>query len=269
MPILGNAPKPPLTQQNALGIISGALRLVGSLASGEVPSASEASDGLMILNQMIEAWSTDRLTVYQVGPITKDAQGNTLTLVGGKQAYLLGQNTGQEEFYLPRPARIERVSVLYSASQSTPVEKPLDPLDDVQWQAIANKSTSSLLPEAYFDDVGFPDRTLYFWPVPTQANPIILYVWGALTGFVDLQTMYGFPPGYAEAIRYNLAIRLAAEFPGDQSKLPLVIKIAGEAKARISSFNAPIKTATVDQALLAGRGRGNIYTDQPTRGSQN
>ena len=44
--------------------INRALRLLGVLAEGETPSAETSQDALIALNQMIDSWSTERLSVY-------------------------------------------------------------------------------------------------------------------------------------------------------------------------------------------------------------
>ncbi len=44
--------------------INGALRLIGMLAEGEVPSAATSQDALTALNQMIDSWNTERLSVF-------------------------------------------------------------------------------------------------------------------------------------------------------------------------------------------------------------
>ena len=44
--------------------INRALRLLGILAEGETPSASMSQDALMAMNQMIESWNTERLSVF-------------------------------------------------------------------------------------------------------------------------------------------------------------------------------------------------------------
>ena len=44
--------------------INRALRLLGVLAEGETPSAAVSQDCLMALNQMIESWNTERLSVF-------------------------------------------------------------------------------------------------------------------------------------------------------------------------------------------------------------
>ncbi len=252
--------------QTLTTLVASALRLVGSLASGEVPTASELDDAGLIANQMLDAWSTERIMIPAVQRITTDLNGVALTFIAAKQSYILGPSG--PDFVLNRPARIDRASVLYSASQQTPVEADIEVLDDVGWENVANKNTSSLLPQAVWPDLSSPTIiTLWYWPIPTQANPAVFYAWTMLQQFADFTTQYSFQPAYWEAIRYNLAVRLAAEFPADLQKLPLVMQIARESKARIASFNAPIKEASVDRALLQGRGRGNIYTGEPTRGS--
>jgi len=107
---------------------------------------------------------------------------------------------------------------------------------------------------------------LYFWPVPTQANPVILYLWTVLQLFPDLASKFFFPPAYAEMLRYNLAVRLAAEFPCDLKKFEIVQKLAGDAKARVAGINVAPKEAVCDEALLGSNGHmGNIFTGTANR----
>ncbi len=44
--------------------INGALRVLGVLAEGETPSAATSQDALTALNQMIDSWNTERLSVF-------------------------------------------------------------------------------------------------------------------------------------------------------------------------------------------------------------
>ena len=44
--------------------INRALRLLGVLAEGETTSAAASQDALMALNQMIDSWNTERLSVF-------------------------------------------------------------------------------------------------------------------------------------------------------------------------------------------------------------
>ena len=45
-------------------LIKGALRLIGQLAEGEEPSADTMQDSIMAMNQMIQSWDTERLSVF-------------------------------------------------------------------------------------------------------------------------------------------------------------------------------------------------------------
>ena len=44
--------------------INRALRLLGVLAEGETPSADMSNDALTALDQMIDSWNTERLSVF-------------------------------------------------------------------------------------------------------------------------------------------------------------------------------------------------------------
>ena len=44
--------------------INGAMRLIGMLAEGETPSAAASQDALSALNQMIDSWNTERLSIF-------------------------------------------------------------------------------------------------------------------------------------------------------------------------------------------------------------
>lgn len=253
-------------QRSALDLIRSACRLTGALRAGINLTNAEQVDCLQVLNDMMDALSAERTNVFVVQRVTNDINNNVLSLKANQATYSLGVMTGLEDFMIPRPARIQLVSLMYSASQQTPVELALDMPDASVWQGYANKSTPSLLPQACYIEENFPDMTLTFWPVPTQANPIVLYNWALLTNFQNLQTKLSFPPGYNELIRYNLAIRLAAEFPCDLTKLELVKELAMQAIVRVSSHNVKPLEAHCDPALVGSDGKmGNIYTSTATR----
>lgn len=67
----------------ALDLITGALRKINVLASGEVPGSNEQADALAVLNDLLDTWSTEHLAVV-------DNNENVLTFVNGKQTYTIG-----------------------------------------------------------------------------------------------------------------------------------------------------------------------------------
>jgi hypothetical protein len=193
---------------------------------------------------MLDSWNAERLNIFTLNI-------NEFPLTPGQQTYTLG--TGGN-FNIPRPARIERMSIVSLLNPAQPLELPLEMLTDAGWQAIPVKLISSSLPTVVYDDGAFPLRNLNFWCIPTIAVNTRIYNWAALTSF-DLTTDITFPPGYLKAIRYALAVDLAPEFGR-----PIPPEVAAQSilsKAVIKNMNAPLIESRID-AVLSGD-RKNIY----------
>ena len=234
--------------------IASALRLIGALASGESPTAAESNDCLMIFQQLLDSWQAERLNIFQ---ITRSVQ-IPATL---KQTYTLGLGG---DFNIARPPRVQRIGVINQPTAAQPVELDLASLNESQWLAIPVKNTQGALPLEYWNDGSFPLMNINFWPIPSVLVYFALYYWTLLTSPPDFVTDIEFPPAYARAIRYNLAVDLMAEFPGNPEKYPMVMKIASESKLAIKSFNAPNPIMKSDPAMV--QGGADIYnwqTDQP------
>lgn len=257
-------PVPPISgpipgmQATALDIIKGAMRAVNILSAGRNPTSDEAADYLSILNQMIDAWHTERLMIYTINRL------GPYNLVIGQQTLKVGLGLGTD-IAIPRPPRIDLITILWLGNPQQPDEIGLDMLNESGWASIPVKNIPGPLPQKVWDDGGFPLRTLSYWPIPTIAIQTFFYGWGLLTQFQNLSTQYTFPPGYLEAMRFNLAVRL------DNAELsPQVVALANEGKAKIKSFNSPILTLRVDDGLLSPRGADyNWLSDTPViRGRQ-
>src|SRR5262245_39397408 len=142
-------------------LIASSLRLIGALASGETPPAGEAADAVVILNQMLDAWSANELMVFTLSR-------QVFTLQAGKQTYTMGPGG---DFNAPRPARIQYWSIISNQSPAQPLELAANSefLTDPEWQAVRVKNITSPLPRKLYDDGGFPLRSLSFWPVPDNS----------------------------------------------------------------------------------------------------
>ena len=66
-------------------IISGALKDIGALEAGEVPSNDAAQDALVMLNSMIDQWSNEDMMVFNVTEII-------FNVVPGQVQYTIGPN---------------------------------------------------------------------------------------------------------------------------------------------------------------------------------
>jgi hypothetical protein len=206
-------------------IISASLRVIGAIAPGEVPAADETADAFSILNLMLDAWNAERLMVFTI-IIYEDS------LTVGKQTYTFGPGG---DFNHPRPARIERAGIVSLANPAQPLELPLEMLTDFLWSQIPVKNILSALPLKVYNDGAYPMMNLNFWCIPSQTVNVRTYCWSLLSSFPDLVTDITFPPGYLEAIKYNLASRLAPEW--GRPLMPDVAALAVAGFARIKSFN--------------------------------
>ena len=240
----------------ALDIISSSMRLIGALGTGETPSSAEGADGLQVLNDMIDSWKAERLMAFSI--LIEE-----FPLVAGQGTYTMGPGGN---FNTARPVRIDRMSIVWLSNPLQPLELPIPYLTDWDWQNVPVKNIQTSLPTAVYDDGNFPLRNLTYWGLPTGQVNTRIYSWSQLTSFPDLFKDLQFPPGYAEAFRYNLAVRLIAEMPGEYAQITVSATqtLAVESLARVKSINNPIIEAFCDDALInRGGGYYNFYADAP------
>lgn len=216
-----------------LELIDDSLLLIGARASGETASGAESADALRILNRMLGNWNTQKLIPFNVAR-------QVLHLVSGTQNYTMGTGGSLSS---TRPARIERASIIQLSNPALPLELSIEILSEQQWQRVPVKGITSSLPKFVYIDDGFPLRTLSYWSTPNVAVDTALYTWTPLADFA-LAVDQTFPPGYEEALVYNLAVRLAPSFGGNFK--PDVRQGAVDSLAAIKSHNITPPVLTVD-----------------------
>lgn len=226
-------------------LIRSSLRLIGQLAPGRGPNNSEITDALFVLNSMLDAWTIERLMIYTV-------ERNTYPVAGAQITFGPGGD------YPERPVRIESAAIIYSGAG---YEYPVDVLTQQRWAAGGGPTRPGPSPGGVYYDGAFPTATLSLSMLPTNIASVALYTWQPLTQIVDENATVVFPPGYADAIRYNLAVRCAPEW--QKAPRPEVMDMAVQSKANVKSFNmqTPEMDASDGGALGCGRGAYNIYTD--------
>lgn len=236
----------------ALDIITRALTTIGVKAQGEDLSGAEAQDGFRRLNQMIDGWGTETLTM-QVTTRTEFA------LVANQQEYTVGLGG---DWDIVRPLFITGCGLILN-TVTPPVEIPMAVITDDAYEAIQVKTLTNPLPTLLYYNPTFPFGTAFLWPNPTNAmNTIALYTRTAMVGFASLTTQYAFPPGYEAMLEYQLAVRLCA--PYTRPLDPLVKQLADEAIGKVKRANIKLTDAALDLGLTSTGRRGyyNIYTDQ-------
>jgi hypothetical protein len=219
-------------------LIASSMRLIGAIATGESPSAAEASDGLSALNLLLDSWSTESLLI-----ITKIRE--EFPLVVGQKIYTWGIGG---DFNSERPQQVE--NALIQPPNNNPVlEIPMEILNKDQYAVTALKNLQSSFPLSVYNDGNYPYSNISVWPVPAAACIIVFYSWKPLGQLSTLQTAIEFPPGYLRALRYNLAVELAPEF--GRPLPPEVADIAAQSKAAIKRMNTEPLYMQVDSAITS------------------
>ena len=225
--------------------INRALRLLGVLAEGETPSASVSQDALMALNQMIDSWNTERLSVFCT-------QDQVFTWPAGEYIRTLGPSG---DFVGLRPVLLDDAT--YFRDPGTNVSFGIKFINQQQYDGIAVKTVTSTYPQVIFVNMGYPDITMSIYPRPTRDLEWHFVSVQELTQPATLVTNILFPPGYLRAFTYNLAMEIAPEFGVEPS--PQVQRIAMTSKRNLKRINNPDDVMSMPYAIVATRQRFNIY----------
>ena len=226
-------------------IITGALRLLGVVAEGESPSPESAADALSAMNQMIESWNTERLSVFA----TEDQ-------IFSWPATVISRTMGPTgDFVGNRPITIDDST--YFKDPSTGVSYGLKLINQQQYNGIALKTVRSTYPQVMWVNMTYPDIEMYIYPVPTRVLEFHIVSVEELTRPAILATNLTFPPGYLRAFRYNLACELAPEFGVEPSRQ--VQRIAMSSKRNIKRINNPDDIMAIPYSIVGTRQRFNIF----------
>lgn len=226
-------------------IITGALRDLNVYAHNETPSGSEMVDGLQDLNELLDSWSND-------GFVTNFETKETLTFTAGTGIYTIGS---AGDFDTTWPVDIRGAMVVLSDGSEIDIEL----ISADQYRSIVDKDLQSDIPEYLYYNKQFPLGRLYFWPYPQTALSWILDSYKALSNYTSTGTTITLPPGYARALRKNLALELAGQY-GKSPSQALVMQ-AMESKANIMRNNVKEVLMQSDAAGLGSDPMGfNINT---------
>jgi len=226
--------------------INRALRLLGVLAEGETTSASVSQDSLMAMNQMIDSWNTERLSVFSTQDQIFTWPASTLSRTLGPTGNFVGN----------RPVLLDDAT--YFRDAATNVSYGIKIINQQQYNGIAVKTVTSTYPQVMWVNMTYPDIEMYVYPVPLRPLEWHFVSVEELTQPAVLATTLSFPPGYLRAFKYNLACEIAAEFGVEPS--PQVQRIAMTSKRNLKRINNPDDVMAMPYGIVANRQRYNIYS---------
>lgn len=235
------------TTASAGELIKGALRLIGQLAEGEEPSADTMQDSIMAMNQMIQSWNTERLSVFGTQDQIFIWPAYTMTRTIGPTGDFVGQ----------RPIEIDDAT--YFKDPQSGLSFGVKMINQQQYDGIAFKTVTSTYPQVLWVNNSFPDMTMTIYPVPIKDLEWHIISVETLNEVSSVATDMYFPPGYLRAFRYNLAMELAPEFGVEPS--PQVVRIAMTSKRDLKRINNPGDLMAIPYPIVATRQRYNIYAN--------
>jgi hypothetical protein len=222
---------------NVNRLLRSAIKALGVIDMQDGPEAVEYEDALESCNMMLNLWAVERRVVFQV-------VSESFALTINDAQYSIGPAS---DFITVRPSSI--TGAYCRTSDGT--DFPIKIIDRDKFNRIAVKSLSSIPTELYYYPT-FPAGTIRLDYAPSVALTLFIDSLKPLTALA-LDSDLNLPPEYEEAIKWNLALRLAPDYRTTPSQV--VVEMARR------SFNAlptqPVPVATFPGLPTAGN-RSNI-----------
>jgi hypothetical protein len=232
----------------ALDLISSSLRLINVLAINETPESADANNALSVLNMMLDQWNTQKFNLYyflnELFPIT-----------AGTATYNIGPSA---TFNTDRPVEITS-AFIRDGNPGFNIDRQLEVIPNDKYQALVLKTLMTVYPQYVMYVASYPIGVINLYPVPNISGLYLgLSQKKKLSSFAALTTTITLPPGYESALRYNLAIELAAEYSSPIS--PIIGAKAAEYLGNIRRVNHQ-DLLMANDSLTVTKGGYSIYRD--------
>lgn len=237
------------------------LRTIGALSQeDQAPNASDLAVLFEAANDMLDAWNAKNIVAYAMDRNLYPVVSN---LGGPTNPYTVGSGGDIDQ---TRPVDIPRAGLVVGTSDPA-YEIPLYRLGWDEWVSRQIKALSSNLCTEYYYNPDYQNTgvdyglgQLFLLPIPNGGTTplyLALYSTKPLPSFADQATTeYYFPPGYAEALRYQIAKRALAEFAVPDDIVSRVEKMAAETFGIIQKPNVRVPHLRTD---FGAQGQGGLY----------
>src|SRR6202035_1513498 len=197
----------PLAISTARDYCTLALKESGVLGVGQTPLAEDINDVFVLLQRMCSQWQSRRWMVPGLTDIValgNDAISNTI----GTGGY----------WNVTRPDQILGGYFIQLNTGITPISLPLSQVFSYEdYFRITVKQLNSL-PSVFFYD-GNNDANgrgnVFIWPIPSAIYEVHLLVKSQLAWPTNLNSAFTLPDSYAEAVHYNLTLRVCSLYQVD------------------------------------------------------
>lgn len=207
-------------------IIKRALRLIGVVAQGEIPTVDQILESSIALNGLVKAWQADGMPLWAI-------KTYAVPLTTGSNSYTVG--IGQT-VNIDKPLKIIQA---WLRDLTSNIDIPVRIITKQEYNMLGNKSTTGMPIQLYYEplrDTG----VLYVFPTPTsyeEANKQLHIVYQRPFEDFDASTDNpDFPQEWYDAVTYGLATRLAPEYGVPAADRKTLFQEAGIIKQEALNF---------------------------------
>lgn len=227
-----------------------ALKNAGIVGVGQTPLQEDVNNACQMMNDMIAQWQQRRYLVYRLKELSVPCNG--------AQFYTIGP--GADISVVQRPAAINAAFARQVVTNSNPnvIDYQLSILPSREtYSSIAMKQLKAF-PQWCWYDADTPLGKLYVYPIISNQFTLFVNFREQLQQAVALTDPITLPAEYKEAILYNLALRLSANYGTPLN--PVVPGLATAALATLRRVNAQIPRMNMPTGLV-NPPRYNIFSD--------
>jgi hypothetical protein len=188
----------------------------------QTASVDDIATCQIALNNLLDEMNSAGISVYSTAPVL-------FVLSTGQASYSVGPGGN---INIPRPVKVESWNIRTSSGQAIG-GKPVDALEFAM--LAADRSAQGARVKALNYDAAFPLASVHLYPIP-NGGTLELWVWSQLAPITNFASALNYPPGYLQAIVYNLAMAIGPKF--ERPVDPGIKIIADGALAALGATNA-------------------------------
>jgi hypothetical protein len=223
----------------ALALIRSGLALTNAVGQDQTLTSDEVQTGLDVFNDVLEQWSLDNLSLYNTA-------NQTFSTVATQATYTIGPGgnwNSDRPVYIADPAYVTYQGVSFQVK----------PITQEDYNRIGLKTQPNIISQWFLYVNEDPLGLITLWPVPSQAVDITFSINRILTAVSTAGATIAFPPGYAKAFVYTLAVELAPRFGKKMRDYPDILSIQRQALGDIKRSNDGPIMLQYDAATLGPR----------------
>lgn len=243
----------------ALSLLQDAFEKIKVYPPGVTINAADSSRGQSVMNQMLDQWSNQSYACFA-------NLEQHFNLVVGKNSYTIG-TSGGADIVQARPLEILKGPGRAYLMDANNNRYPIDVVEQDQWNELGLLTVTTDLPDTLFYDPQFPLGIINIFGTPSAVHPVYFESRLPLATLASLTTAFSVPPGYVQAIKDNVAIKLWPYYKqGDPTKS--LVDEAADSLAVIKRTNIKRSPSLYDSAVVSKASSSyNIFSDSTNRGN--